>query len=91
MNGRDFFCPWVGGVLSPTITCGDVSYQTSIEVVEPRIICNEAEWNSAVTGAQGTAGRVAMKLHLYVVPATVSFFGIYMQEIPDNIERPHSR
>ena len=61
LNGRDFFCPWNGGTFAPSIACGSAQLPISIQVLEPRVVCAGAEWNSAVTGAVGAAGSTSMK------------------------------
>lgn len=89
LNGRDFFCPWTGGTYTPTMTWNTVEYHATIDVVAPRIVCQVAEWNDCITGSVGVAGAVGMKLHLYIEPKTVSFFGVYFEEIPDDEEGLH--
>ena len=89
LDGRSFYCPWTGGLYSPVIECDMVQFSTSITVVEPQVVCSAAEWDGVV-GTNGVAGNIRMNLHLCIEPRYVSFEGLYMEEIPDNVEREHS-
>ena len=89
LDGRSFYCPWTGGLYSPVIEYGAVQFNIPITVLEPQVVCSTAEWDGVV-GTNGVAGNIRMNLHLYIEPRHVSFEGLYMEEIPDNVEREHS-
>ena len=71
--------------LSPTITltCGNVSYQATLEIVEPEaIFVPEARLAYQPLALPGEAGGMEMDLWQYVRPNHVSFLGIDLSEVP---------
>ena len=88
-DNEEFYCPWNGGEFQLDLSCGDALYESKFTVVEPRVFCQSACWDG-VLGTLGCAGQLHMDLYLYVAPSNVSFNGIFIVEIPDDIVRPHS-
>ena len=79
-----FNCPWTGGVYTVSARCGGTQLDTSISVVEPVVECREARWDEELDASAvvGESGWVGMRLSLYLLPRTVSFEWIEMEEIP---------
>ena len=63
-------------------TCGGQTYSPRIRVIEPEGIVAENAAEVRYGVQKGEAGGIGMKLDLYVVPRTVSFSNIAMQETP---------
>ena len=61
----------------------DAAFDTPLSVVEPRVVCQSAEWDG-VEGTQGVAGQVALVTHLYVETRHVSFENLYMEGVPNS-------
>ena len=60
----------------------DVEYTFQLQMLVPTgIVCTFARWDGCCS-ARGLAGGFGMKQHLYVLPMSVSFQGIDMQETP---------
>ena len=89
LNNTSFWCPWQGGTYRPTLICEGVSYQPTLHIFEPRIVCRAASWDGVV-GVYGEAGHVRMNLSLYVEPTYVSFEGLHLEEIPVDGEGLHT-
>jgi len=87
-NSTRFFCPWSGGTYWLTATVSDVKFETSMDVIEPEVVCRSVTWVDI--GIVEQAGLLDMRLALYVEPTYVSFKDLYMVEVPDNIECPRS-
>ena len=88
VDNDEFYCPWNGGQYNLEIGVGNAIYSSGITVVEPHVYCQKAQWDG-VLGTIGCAGQLHMDLFLYVVPSNVSFNGVFMVEIPDDVVRPH--
>lgn len=81
VNGKSFWCPWTGGNYCLRADVLGESFETSIIVLEPRVVCRMARWNGDA-GTFGVAGNVEMLLTLWVEPDIVSFQDLFMEEIP---------
>ena len=81
-DGTSFTCPLVSSENGIRATCGTQTYSPCIRVVEPDgiIAVNAAPIRYGVP--KGEAGGIGMELDLYVLPRTVSFGNIAMQETP---------
>ncbi|MBR3923886.1 MAG: hypothetical protein IKJ45_12285, partial [Kiritimatiellae bacterium] len=77
-----FWCPWGAGSYNLKVAGGGAEHKSSVSVLAPIPTVVNAYWNG-VTGTVGTAGNMSMIIELEVCPKTVSFLGIYMEEIPD--------
>ena len=79
-----FNCPWTGGVYTVSARYGGAQLDTSISVVEPIVECREARWDEELDASAvvGESGWVGMRLSMYLLPRTVSFEWIEMEEIP---------
>lgn len=88
VDGDWFYCPWTGGGYELTYCYKGVVFKSLITVLEPQVVCRDCEWDR-VWGTVGCAGQVRMNLYLYVEPSTVSFNGIFMEEIPVTTICPH--
>ena len=77
-----FWCPWDAGSYNLKVVGGGAEHKSSVSVLAPIPTVVNAYWNG-VTGTVGTAGNMSMIIELEVYPKTVSFLGIYMEEIPD--------
>ena len=83
-GGSYFFCPWTGGVCYVVASIGGQSCRIPFTVYEPELdVCNtRLDDDLNAHAVFGEAGWVGMDSDIYVKPFTVSFFGIYMEEIP---------
>ena len=79
-----FHCPWTGGVYIVSAKLGEERLDMPIDVVEPEVECREARWDEELDASAvvGESGWVGMRLSLYILPRTVSFEWIEMEEIP---------
>ena len=85
ISDDDYFnCPWTGGVYVVSAKCCNAQLDTPITVVEPVVECREARWDEELDASAvvGESGWVGMKLSLYLLPRTVSFDWIEMEEVP---------
>ena len=86
---EDSRTPWLNWpVYELTICYAEVGLAVPITVLEPTAVCGNAEWDG-VRGTLGCAGQICMNLYLYVEPLVVSFDGIFMVEIPDDVAGLH--
>ena len=84
-DGDQFWCPWEGGLSELFFASDNAVLISPVRICEPQPRAIYAEWNGEL-GTNGCAGQVGMNLVVAVYPMTVSFFGIYMEEIPDEAE-----
>jgi hypothetical protein len=88
VESKRFYCPWIGGRYDIEYNYKGAKFESIITVYNPIVICKEVQWDG-IEGTVGSAGQVGMKLWLGVGPSTVSFDGIFMVEIPDDVIRAH--
>ena len=85
VDNDQFWCPWEGRRSELSFTSGNTVLTSYIQTCNPEPKAIHAEWNGGV-GTNGCSGQVGMSLVVALYPMTVSFCGIYMQEIPDEDE-----
>ena len=88
VESKRFYCPWIGGRYDIVYNYKGSRFESTMTVYNPVVVCREVQWDG-ITGTIGSAGQIGMKLWLGVGPSTVSFDGIFMVEIPDDIVRAH--
>jgi len=91
-NNNDECCydaPVLGTSASLTATCGEEQYSTFITVIEPAgLWCSNHVTSIISNTAPYTFGGIGMNLHLYVLPFSVSFQNIAVEEVPCEVGYP---
>lgn len=77
-----FTAPLLAGENGIHATCEGQVYSPRVRVIEPEGIVAENAEAVRYDVPKGEAGGIGMKLDLYVIPRTVSFSNIAMQETP---------
>ena len=84
-TGKTYLAPVVGTFATLKAKCGDVERETHVNVIEPSgLWCSNYVTSIISNAAPLTFGGIGMKLRLYVMPFTVSFQNIAVEEVPCN-------
>ena len=66
-----------------SVANGDTPYHSNLTIIEPSgLLCSNEITVVSNSVPQGATGGIGMKLHLYVLPLTVSFANIAVEEVP---------
>ena len=81
-SAKDYTCPLVSDGSSLSYSAGTANYNFVISIVEPSAILATPTVTYDFGHGPNHAGGVGMKFDVYVLPTTVSFSGIAMEEVP---------
>ena len=88
VNGTSYICPLYGASDPLRAIIGDVDFTPRLSVLAPRGIEARNERTTGYGRMEGLAGYIGMAFELYVLPLTVSFQNIAVEEVPNELGGP---
>ena len=80
-----YICPLLAGACGVEYTFNGEPFQVPLAVIEPTTVVARSPRALTYYLPAGSAGGVGMALSIYVLPETVSFSGIKIEEVPSEI------